>query len=150
MQVLGISFRFSWNVYLILNMIIINFPLGNLWIFRIKSVLNQCSLVTSIFERWGKFCDENEAQPLAGGLTAGGVLPYHIMSVSRHLSIIGPGIFSEALETSIKQQGIKTSSTCYCQLSAWVDILIYNCHCIYHIPIVLFWISLSSFHKLHG
>ena len=58
-------FRFSLNVYLILNMImiIINFPHahGNLWIFRIKSVLNQCSLVTSIFEWWGKFWDENEA-----------------------------------------------------------------------------------------
>ena len=120
----GIRFLhlFSLNVYLILSMIIINFPHGNLWIFRIKSVLNQCSLVTSIFERWGKFWDENEAQPLARAWLQ--VAYYHTtLCPCPAISLLSdPGSFQRHWKHQSSNKGWKHPQHVIASI-AWVDIM---------------------------
>ena len=120
----GIRFHnlFSLHVYLILSMIIINFPHGNLWIFRIKSVLNQCSLVTSIFERWGKFWDENEAQPLARVWLQ--VAYYHTtLCPCPAISLLSdPGSFQRHWKHQSSNKGWKHPQHVIASI-AWVDIM---------------------------
>ena len=104
-------------------MIIINFPHahGNLWIFRIKSVLNQCSLVTSIFEWWGKFWDENEAQPLARAWLQ--VAYYHTtLCTCPAISLLSdPGSFQRHWKHQSSNKGWKHPQHVIASI-AWVDV----------------------------